>query len=392
MSRIKSRIVTGIDVGTYKVRVVVMRVSSVNGNDKSNIKLLGTGIADSRGMRNGYIIDQNKVASSIKNAVYIAEKNAGVKIKNVFASIGSIGLDEIVSTGEIIPTRADSEITEHDVNKVCSDSEDRVVDKIPNRYILHNIPLRYRVDGEQVLGSPETMQGTKLEVDMLFVTTFEKHLTELNSALESAGLTIENVAAGQFAASTFLLNSAQKRAGCILVNIGAETVSTLVYEDDLPISAKIFPIGSSDITNDLALGLQISIEEAEKIKTGGASSVSLPKKKVVEIIEARLIDIFELINNDLKKIKKDGLLPAGVILTGGGATFLTKDVACKTLSLPAKLAPVEVNKNIKMKDPSWSVAFGLCLLGVNPESDNNNLGLNKHKQKSVYDWITQFLP
>ena len=387
----KPQIITGIDVGTAQVKVVVVR--TVPGHERAVPQLIGTGIAESRGLRNGYIVNEAEVTRSIKTAVAMAEKQAGVPIKRVYAGIGGIGISEMEATGEIIPARADSEIGEHDIEKAGSDSEERVIERIHNRRILHAIPLRYRVDNEQVLGKVVGMRGTKLEVDTLFITTYEQHLNELTNALEAAGLTVEDIAASPLAASYVLLNKAQKRAGCVLANIGAETVSVVILEDDLPISVKLFPIGSADITNDLALGLRISLEEAEKLKRGGMTSVAISKKKVDEIITARLTDIFELIDNHLKKLKKDGLLPAGVILTGGGSNLLaSKDVASTTLNLPARFANLELNKNTKMKDASWTVAYGLCALGASSADERTSIGITRQPRQSLWDWFNQFLP
>ena len=391
MNSKKPQIITGIDVGTSQIKVAVVR--TVPGHDRTVPQLIGTGMAESRGLRNGYIVNEAEVTRSIKMAVAMAEKQAGVPIKRVYAGIGGIGISEIEATGEIIPARADSEISEHDTEKAGNDSEERVMERIHNRRILHAIPLRYRVDNEPVLGKVVGMRGTKLEVDTLFITTYEQHLNELTAALESAGLIVDDVAASPLAASFVLLNKAQKRAGCVLANIGSETVSVVIFEDDLPISVRIFPIGSADITNDLALGLRISLEEAEKLKRGGMTSVTISKKKVEEIISARLTDIFELIDNHLKKLKKDGLLPAGIILTGGGSNLLaSKEVASSTLNLPARFANLELNKSTKMKDSSWTVAYGLCVLGASSTDERTSIGITKQPRQSLWDWFGQFLP
>ncbi|NCO62000.1 cell division protein FtsA [Candidatus Kaiserbacteria bacterium] len=387
------QIITGIDVGTYQVKVVIVRVIHKKNEPHSLPQIIGTGHAESRGLRNGYIINETDVIRSIRSAVAQAEKVAGVIIKKAYLSIGSIGIDEIISTGEIITSRADSEITTIDIEKVGQDSEERINDHIPNRKIIHAIPLRYRIDGENVLGKPEGMHGTKLEVDTLFITTFEQHLNNLIGVVERIGIYVEDVMASPLAASFVILNNNQRRAGCIMANIGAETVSTIVFEDLIPVSLKIFPIGANDITNDIALGLKITLEEAEKVKRGVITNINYPKKKLEEIINARFGDIFELIDLHLKNIKKDGLLPAGIILTGGGSVTLgMQEFARNALNLPARIATLEFDKNTKIHDASWAVAYGLCMIGASDEEESTAIGITKQTKKTILGWLNQFLP
>ena len=386
------QIITGIDVGTYQVKVAIVRVPHTK-QERGLPQVIGTGFAESRGLRNGYIMNESDVVRSIRSAVAQAEKVAGVQVKKAYVSIGSIGLDELTSTGEIITSRADSEITNLDVEKAQQDSEDRIADLIPNRKIIHAIPLRFRVDGEEVLGKPQGMHGTKLEIDTLFVTTYEQHLNDLIGAVERTGIYVEDVMASPLAASFVLLNKAQRRAGCILANVGAETVSTVVFEDMTPISLKIFPIGANDITNDIALGLRVPLEEAEKIKRQGVGGTTHPKKKLDEIINARLADILELIDLHLKKLRKDGMLPAGIIITGGGATTPgIQDLAKSNLNLPARIATLEFGKNTKIRDVSWAVAYGLCMLGANDGEESSSIGIVKQTKHTILDWLSQFLP
>jgi cell division protein FtsA len=385
-------IITGIDVGTYQVKVAIVRVPKTR-DERILPQIIGTGFAESRGLRNGYIINEADVVRSIRSAVAQAEKAAGVSVKKAYLSIGSIGLDEMVSTGEIITSRADSEITQIDIEKAVADSAERIADHIPNRKVIHEIPLRYRIDGEEVLGKPQGMKGTKLEVDTLFVTTFEQHLNDLIGAVERTGVYVEDVMASPLAASFVILSKTQRRAGCVMANIGAETVSIVVFEDLTPISLKVFPIGANDITNDIALGLKITLEEAEKIKRGGITGTTYPKKKLEEIINARLSDIFELIDLHLKKIKKDGLLPAGIILTGGGSTTLgIQDLARTALNLTARIATLEVGKNTKVRDASWAVAYGLCMIGASDGEESTAIGIAKATKRTILDWFSQFLP
>lgn len=388
----RDRIIAGIDVGTYQVKVVVVK-NAKKRNSQALPQIIGTGYAESRGLRNGYIINEPDVARSVRSAVMQAEKAAGVEIKKAYVSIGSIGLDEIFSHGEVITSRADSEITQADLDKAMQDSEERVQEHIPNRKILHAIPLAFSVDGEHVMGRPHGLKGTKLEVESLFITTFEQHLNDLVNTIESVGITIEDVMAAPLAASFVMLTKAQKRAGCVLANVGAETVSIAVFENSIPVSLKVFPIGSNDITNDIALGLKIPLEEAEKIKRGGMTSTNYSKKKLDEIIASRLSDIFELIDAHLKKIKRDGLLPAGIIITGGGSGLASiQDLARAELQLPSRIATLDPAQNGKVRDASWAVAYGLCMWGASSEEDTSNIGMAKKAKNSLLSWLSQFLP
>jgi len=386
------KIITGIDVGTYHVKVAVARMPKKDAPNQRP-EIIGTGLAESRGLKCGYIMQENEVARSIKSAIAQAEKNAGVSIKRAHVGIGSIGLEEIYSRGEIIPSRADSEVTQSDLEKVMQDSEERIMDHIPNRRILHSIPLRYTIDGTEVLGRALGLKGTKLEIDSLFITTYEQHVNDLINTIEGIGVYVDDVIASPLAASFVMLSKVQKRAGCILTNIGAETTSIVVFEDSTPISLKIFPMGSNDVTNDIALGLRVPLEDAEKIKRGGMTSATYSKKKLDEIIQERMRTIFGLIDSQLKKIKRDGLLPAGIILTGGGATVNgTVEVAKQTLELPARIATLDIGKSTRIKDASWAVAYGLCMWGASDVQETSPMGMIKHTRRSMLSWFSQFLP
>ncbi len=384
--------ITGIDVGTYQVKVVI--VSDTNSEENKGMpQIIGTGYAESRGLRNGYIINESDVVRSVRNAVAQAEKASGVKVKRAYISMGGIGLDEIHSRGEAITSRADSLITQVDIDKAIEMSEENIKDKIPNRKIIHSIPLQYSIDGEKVHGRPHDLKGTKIEVDVLFVTAFEQHLNDLVMAIESIGISVDDVMASPLAGSLVMLTKAQKRAGCVLANIGAETVSIVIFENNTPMSLKVFPIGANDITNDIALGLKVTLDEAEKIKRGGMTNTPYSKKKLDEIISARLSDIFELIDAHLRKIKRDGLLPAGIIITGGGSgTTSVQDLARVALKLPSKIATLDPAQNGKVRDASWAVGYGLCIWGMTGSEEESGINLARQTGNTLLNWFKQFLP
>lgn len=402
-------IAVGVDIGTYHVKVVIAE-SSPTSHGMPNV--LGVGYAESKGLRHGYIINQNDAIKSIRKAIRQAERTANIRVKKVFISVGGIGLSSYTSTGSVMISRADNEITELDLEKVLSESQKAIPSTISiNKRVIHNIPISFSIDGKQVLGSnPVGMKGVKLEATVLYIFSLEHHLAELIQAVEDSGVEIADVMAAPIAASLVSLTKAEKIAGVVLSNIGSETVSIIVHEDGIPVSLEVFPIGSNDITNDIALGLQVSLEEAEKIKTEfeeGATPIKHPRKKLEEIITSRLADIFELIGAHLKKIGKNGLLPAGIVITGGGSGITTiEDLARAYLKLPSKISSLVCNdqiteclqeKGVSIKDATWAVSYGLCVFGLSAEGDDVvSSGIGKKFVKSISQkilrWFKQFLP
>jgi cell division protein FtsA len=388
-----SEIAVGIDVGTYQVRVVIAR----EGKDRSSTfpKVIGTGYAESKGLRHGYIVNSADVERSIRAAILEAEGVAGVRVKNAFLSVGGIGIDEIRGRGEAVIARADAEVTNLDIEKAIEASRASVEGRLLNRRILHTIPLAYGVDGSEVLGRPQGMKGTKLSVDSLFVTCLEQHVADLVEAVENADIVVQDIMASPLAGSIVTLSNAEKKAGCVLANIGSETVSIVVFDNGTPVSVKVFRIGSLDITKDIALGLRISLEEAEQLKLGAITNASYSKKKFDDILSARLTDIFEVIDGHLKKLGKDQLLPAGIILSGGGAGVgPIKEIAESSLKLHSKIAYLNVPMDAKFKDSSWAVAYGLTIWGLTGDGIPRNMtqeGMGSFG-RSVVGFFKQFLP
>jgi cell division protein FtsA len=390
---IKNNYTCGIDIGTHTTRVVVL---GYNNNNK-NISVLATGQAETDGMRRGYIRNTDQVANSIKKAIAQAEKILNFKIRKAFVSIGGISLTSTISIGSVIISRADQEITALDISKALSSSEEEL--DLLNKKIIHIIPIGYKLDGKDLYVKPEGMHGVKLEIKTLFITCLKQNIDDLTTAFALAKIDILDIIASPVADSLIILSNKQKAAGCALVNIGGETVSLAVFENNLLISLQIFPIGSTDITKDIALGLKISLEESESIKLGSVIGGNYSQKKIDEIIEARLNDIFELIENHLKKLRRNELLPAGIIFTGGGS-YINKieDLARNQLRLPSRIGPIDssINNKFKIKDASWYTVFGLALSSCEDYSDEsikNLIGDNLKQVKSFLKSIfSQLLP
>ena len=361
-------------------------------------RIIGVGAAESRGVRRGFVVNVAEAVRSVKSAISQAEKTAGLQIKRASLSVGGIGVNAFTQIGATAISRADLEITDLDISKAVEESQNAIAESVLlNRKIIHSIPINFKIDGKLVWGQPVGMKGSKLEAKTFFVTCLEQHLDNLTEAVELAGVKVENLTASPFPASLVNLARTQKIAGVVLANIGAETTAIAIIENDLPVSLEVLPFGSSDITNDIALSLKISLEEAENLKTGNSPLANFSRRKLDEIIEARLSDIFELINAHLKKVNRDSLLPAGIVIAGGAAGTVNIEQSARTnLNLPAKSLTglLGANSKIQVKENIWSNVYGLCLIGKNG-ADLDNFGntlIQKDVLKKIRSWFKQFMP
>ncbi len=382
----------GIDIGTHQLKAV-----AVEDRPTSDLpKIRGTGFAESAGLRHGYAIDVPAVTERVEEAIQQTSESAGQNIENTHLAIGGASLQGHRSTGSISFNNENHEITEGDVDAVLEASQDVLIQKHQkNRTVLHRFPLAFKVDGRTTHGQPNGLVGQKLSVHTFFITSISQHIYDLVEAVENAGINVDDIIASPLAASEVTLTNAQKKAGCVLANIGSETVSVIVFDDGRPVSLTVFPIGSTDITNDIALGLKVPLEKAEQIKLGGITGSDVSKKKLEEIMAARLTDIFELIEDHLKSINREGLLPAGIIMTGGGSSLsMVEDIAKSTLELPSEVAHVKLPKTKvirELENSSWTVAYGTAARALR----NRQTGMFssiRNSQNAILDWLKQFLP
>jgi len=376
----------GIDLGSSKTRVIVGELEK----GERNPKIIGVGESDSNGIRHGYVVNRKEAAVSVRNAVLMAEKSSGVKIKRAFVSVGGLSLRGETSTGQVIISKADGEVTSLDINKALADCEENL--NLNNKKIIQVFHISSRLDGKEVLGRLEGTRGTKLEVKAFFVTYSMQHLEDLIEAVASAGVETIDVIASPIALGQIALSEKQKIVGVALVCVGKETTSLAVFENGLPLSIHIFSIGGTDITNDIALGLKISLEQAEQLKQG-IIEANFSKKKLEEIIEARLSDIFELMENHLKKIKRSGLLPAGIVFTSiPGLPEISKSI----LKLPACAGTTEIFGNLKtrLRDSSWFTVLGLIVSGRDNEGHSEGMfrSLFKDLKNTIKSSIKQLMP
>lgn len=352
----KSDHTTGIDIGTHTARAIISRKNSP---DDSYAEIIAVAACDSKGLRNGYITNLNSAKETLQTLLSQLKDQSGIDVRRANISMGGIGVSSIVSSGEAVVTRADGIIAQNDIDRAIAEAVKKI--DLTNREILHTIPIVYKIDSKECHGRPLGMRGSKIEARVFFVICLSQHLSDLIDLFTEVGIQVDNVIASPIAAASVALTDNQRHNGAMLANIGAETVSIVVFEKDLPLSLQVFPIGGADFTKDIALGLKLAIEEAEQVKLGRSQGAH-SERKLNEIIEARLRDIFEIIEKHLKRIGRDALLPAGIVITGGGAHISQiESLARSTLRLPCRVGIPEhlLEMKPRIRDVSWTVAYGL---------------------------------
>lgn len=368
------QIITGIDVGSLNIKIAVAE------HTDSGLNILCAVQKPSEGIKHGFVTNLDEAIRSIKNAVKTAEKLSGIPLHGATIAVNGIGLASVKSKGSIMISRADGEITGHDIKRVLDQSEANAAN-MANRRVIKTSPLYFKVDGTVTPGRPVGFKGAKLDTETVSITCLNQHVSDLIKAIEASGISIEDIVASPIATGYAVLSREQKDVGCVMTDIGASSMSVSVFENNSLVSLETFPIGSSHITNDIALGFQISLAEAEKLKKDFGSDISVSKRRLSDIIEARLNDIFELIELHLKKTGKSEMLPGGIVLTGGGSELSSlEEIAKNYLHLPAKIGTVKTNlttnitapSNIKdqlLGDPGWSTAIGLCIMNASEDQE-----------------------
>jgi len=357
-------------------------------------KIIGAGDAKTFGLRHGYVVNPELAAESLKKAVTIAEETSGIKIKRAFIGLSGRSMRGTISSGGVVISKADGEVTNLDITKALEEAEGNL--QLNNKKIIHTFPVAYKLDGKDVYGRLEGMKGNKLEVKALFITYSLPHLEDLLQVIDLAGIEPIDIISLPLSGSHMAMSERQKMVGGALVDIGAETTTLAVFEDGSLISLQTFPFGAEVITNDIALGLKIPLEKAEEMKLS-ANATDNSKKKLEEIIDARLSDIFELIDDHLKKIKRSELLPAGIVFVGGGAnTFNLEEISISSLGLPAKIGTAEIfgNTRTKLRDASWLNVLGLVTVGKESGnySESSISGILKNIKSILKSNFKQLLP
>ena len=384
----KENIIAGLDIGSLETRLVIgQRVETEGG---SKLQIIGAVSVPSEGVNKGIINSIEDTTASISSVLEKAERLLGTPINSAWVGINGPNLKCQTSRGVVAVSRSDSEINNEDINRVIEAAQALAVP--PNYEILHVIPSKFIVDNQEDIKNPVGMTGIRLEVITLIIQNLTSQIKNLTKAIFHTGLNIDDLVFSPLAAATIVITQKQKEIGTAVVNIGSATTSIAVFEEGELLYASVLPIGSSHITSDIAIGLRCPINLAEKIKIryGSAKADRFNKKDeidisdivqeenltdeitvisphyVAEIIEARVEEIFEKVDGELKKVDRSGMLPSGICLVGGGAKLSDiVEIGKKKLRLPISLG---VNRSVatvvdKVNDLEYMTALGLVVWG-----------------------------
>lgn len=392
----RDEMIAGIDIGTVKVCTVIGELG-----EDGQIEIIGIGTAPSLGVKKGVIVDLEQAIQSVKQSIENSERMAGTRINSAFISIAGSHIESLNSKGVIAISGEYPEITEKDIEKVIEAAKAGIIS--PERELIHTLSREFVVDGQGGIIDPLGMSGTRLGCKVHIITGSITAVQNLIKCIEGARIDIEEIIFGTLASSNAILSNAEKDLGALLVDIGAGTTEIAIFvEGGLAYSA-VIPVGGNHITNDLAIGLRTSIDEAEKIKITYGSAVEnnvspervveissingkekhpVSKKYLVDIIEPRVSEIFSLVRNEVKKSGYYDMIPGGVIITGGSSLLPgISEISEQILNLPTRLGRPHYNGELAdmVSDPSYSAAIGLLSYATEKYSFRRSYKLSTRK-------------
>lgn len=409
----RPHIICGIDIGNSAIKTVIAELN----RDTLRPQIIGAGNAASNGLRRGVVFDMEETINNVRESVSQAESAAGQRVHEAYVSLSGLHIRTQMSRGVIVVSRADNEITQNDIDRVIDAAS--TVSLPPNREIIHAIPRNFTIDTQEHVKSPLGMRGVRLEADVLLIDGLSPYIRNLAKCVNANDTEVLEFVFSPLALSKSVLDKRQREHGVLSIDFGGG-VSTmaLFHEGDL-IHTAILPIGSRHITNDIAIAFRTSMDKAEEIKrqygfTGsyengkrdvdlsdflGEKDFIVPGKQIAKIIDYRVSELFDIISDEFKKLPRNFLLPAGVVLAGGGSNLngfpaFTKNRLKLSVSVGSDYLLDVIDDRVS--DPAFAVAVGLVMWGFEKEFPGNKLPsttrFSSDGLKKVGKWFKNFLP
>jgi cell division protein FtsA len=382
-------LVVGIDVGTTKICTIVGEVRA------DSVHVIGVGVEPSRGMKKGVVNDVPTLTQAISSSVHKAERSSGYEIGRAFVSVAGAHIDSKNSRG-VVGINSPRGVQINDLERAMDAA--RAVALPHNREVLHVIPRNYTLDGQDGIRSPLGMHGFRLEVEAHIVMAASSSLQNLQKCVEGAGVYVDRFILNPLASGDVVLSDTEREMGVMVIDIGGGTTDIAVFIDGTVWHTAVIAVGGWHVTNDIAQLLHLPYEIAEGVKKeyGHAYPKDIDPKEMIHvqpfgeeqmsqvqradlahIINARVEELFQLVLKELKYSAYDGLLGAGIVLTGGGAQLPgIKQVAADVLKMPVRVAGPERLSGVgeQLRNPSYSTSVGLLRLGLIMDQEDERRG------------------
>ena len=363
----RPQIIAGIDIGSSKIATII--ASSLPEEDEEKIRVLGVASVPSKGIRKGQIVNIEETTGSLLDCVEAAERMAGYNLNRALISISGPNIASCNSRGVVAVAEPENEITKEDIKRVIEAAQ--ALSMPSSREIIHVIPRYFTADGQEGIKDPVGMSGVRLEVETHIISGSSTAIKNLTRSVAEIGVEAQSLVTAGLAAAESVLTETEKELGVVLVDIGGGVTDIVVYVEGSPFYTTVLPIGAKNVTNDLAIGLRLSLEAAEKIKIALSEkpkkksddeeeeekekknddeikladlgimeeTKSISKKTLIEgIIKPRLNEIFTMVGLEIKKSGATGLTPSGIVLCGGGAqTVGAVESAKRILAMPVRV-------------------------------------------------------
>ena len=397
------RTIVGIDVGTTKVCTLVGEAVD------NELKIVGVGVAPSRGIKKGVVVNVVEAAAAIKASLEKAERSSGYEIARAFVSVTGGHVSAINSRGVVGVNRGDKGITPDDVDRALDAA--RAIAIPQDREVLHVIPRGYSVDGQDGVKEPVGMIGFRLEVEAHIVTAQASSIHNLMKCVENCNVGVDGLVLDPIASGEAVLSNTEKEMGVVLADIGGGTTDVAIFIEGSVWHTTVLPVGGNHLTNDVAVGTRVPFEAAEQLKVehgharhetidpnevvqvkafGDGGVTRVQRRDLAEIIEARAEEVYQLILQEIKRSGYDGLLPAGVVVTGGTAQLRgLRELGRQALNLPVRIGLPQnmLGLTDAIDSPAYATSVGLLLWG---RDQAGALPLPVRKDKKGSDWGDRF--
>ncbi len=407
------RTVVGIDVGTTKICTLVGEAY-----EDGQLRIIGVGVAPSRGLRKGVVVNVHEATEAITASVRKAERISGYEVGRAYVGVGGGHVSAINSRGVVGISRGTRGISPFDVERALDAA--RAIAIPHNREIIHTIPRGYMVDGQEGVKDPIGMQGIRLEVEAHIVTGASTSVSNLVKCIRDAGVEIDDLILQPLASGEAVLKDPEREMGVVLADIGGGTTDIGIFIDGSIWHTIVLGTGGEHLTRDVAVGLRTPFNTAEELKIqyghavpaslstdelievtsfGDTARESISRLQLAEILEARAEEIITLVLREVKRSGYDGLLAAGLVMCGGSADLAGfRDLATQILRLPVRVGRPHDLQGLTdvLESPAYATAVGLILWGLRQSQlDQPEPGPRRPPSifwQRVRDWFRAFLP